>query len=459
MMNVLTTGVTGLVFWIIVARSVAPAVIAQSSAMVTQMLTVVTLSQQGLAANVPVLIAGARNPRRIAGHAYAAALLLSSTGAILFVTVAPRVASGLRYLQRPELTLLFVAGCVVWSIFSLQDAVLVGLMRSKVVLAENASWGVVRLIVVVSLPLLGVTLSVAWIVAAWVVPATALVTVISYFLFGRASSPLRRPRGDHRFDKRKLVAFLGVEQLGAFTGGLIGLSIPAVALTVLGARAAAPFLAAYSIVLVSENSMGSVAQTFAVEVRRNGGASRKVVAFMFLLMGGFSLFVIVVAQLFGENVMGLFGGEYRDSVAAILGSSFSVFPYVISGNFPRQPTGCEQPHGATSLRRSSTELRSRSRSSSQGPTRDDPSRVALSLVASSRRRGVDLDLEPVEATCTGGRRAPVVVTTCAPPVALDDHGSSRGRWSNGSASARRARSRWTSGDAAPVEYVVRRRRG
>src|SRR3954453_8076891 len=75
--NVSASGVGGFLFWIIAARSAEPGDVARASAMVTSMLGVITLSQQSLVVNLPILIAGSPRPRRLAGHAYLAALAIT----------------------------------------------------------------------------------------------------------------------------------------------------------------------------------------------------------------------------------------------------------------------------------------------------------------------------------------------------------------------------------------------
>ena len=57
--NVFVSGMGGFAFWIIAARSVEPAAVAQATAMITSILGVVSLSQQSLVVNLPILIAGA----------------------------------------------------------------------------------------------------------------------------------------------------------------------------------------------------------------------------------------------------------------------------------------------------------------------------------------------------------------------------------------------------------------
>ncbi|HEY5423201.1 MAG TPA: hypothetical protein VIK05_07020, partial [Ilumatobacteraceae bacterium] len=318
MINVFVSGIGGFAFWIIAARSADPAVVARASAMVTSILGVTTLSQQSLVVNLPILIAGSPRPRRVAGHAYLAALAITVVTSSIYLAIGTRVASGLTYLSNARLAAVFILGSVMWSIFSLQDAVLTGLRRGRTVLAENTIWAGLRLVLLIALPVVGMELGVGWIVGTWLIPATLLVAVITWYLFVMSRSPLRRPRGDVRLHRRSLFAFLGVEHLGALTNGLVQIVTPAVALTALGAEAAAPFLAAYSLLVVTEVAMGTFSGAFAVEVRRKGTASRNMIGFTCVLLGTICLLAIVGAQFFGDDFMGLFGPQYREPGGAVL---------------------------------------------------------------------------------------------------------------------------------------------
>jgi hypothetical protein len=224
----------------------------------------------------------------------------------------------LTYLSNGRLAAVFILGSVMWSIFSLQDAVLTGVRRGRTVLMENTLWAGFRLLLLIALPVVGVALGVGWIVATWLIPASLLVAAISWYLLVMSRSPLRRPLGDVQLHRRSLFAFLGVEHLGALTNGLVQIVTPAVALTALGAETAAPFLAAYSLLVVTEVAMGTFSGAFAVEVRRKGAASRNMIGFTFVLLGGVCLAAIIAAQLFGDDFMGLFGPQYREPGGAVL---------------------------------------------------------------------------------------------------------------------------------------------
>jgi O-antigen/teichoic acid export membrane protein len=72
------------------------------------------------------------------------------------------------------------------------------------------------------------------------------------------------------------------------------------------------------LLIVTEVAMGTFSGAFAVEVRRHGHASRNLIAFTCALLGTVCFVAIVGAQFFGDNVMALFGHEYRKPGGAIL---------------------------------------------------------------------------------------------------------------------------------------------
>lgn len=317
-LNVLVSGLGGFVFWIVVARNASTQAVAEATALVSTMLGVLLLSQRPLTANLPPLIAAAPRPRRMAGRAYAASTVITGLAALAYIAIGPQVADGLAFLRDGNLAAIFLFGCLIWSFFSIQDAILTGLRKGELVLAENTVWGLARLALIVLIPLIGWQLDVELILGTWLLPALVMVGVVNYYLFVRSEAPLRQPLGDQRFDRRWLFTHLGFEQLSAVLAGTTRIVVPAVVLTTLGPDDAAPFMAALSIVLVSESAMASFTSAFAVEMRRAGGASRELVRLTLGFLTVFSLATVIGAQLLAEPFMGLFGDEYRESGGTVL---------------------------------------------------------------------------------------------------------------------------------------------
>ena len=316
--NVLGAGLAGFLFWIVTARSVDPSVVAQATAMVASMFGVAQLSQQHLIANVPPLIAASPHPRRVAGRAYLLAAALTAVTAVGYVVIGPRLATGLGFLDEGNLAVLFVLGCLAWSWFSLQDAVLAGVRKGHIVLAENTAWGAARLVILMLVPVAGLELGVGWIVGSWLLPATVLVVVVSWYLFAGPHAVLRTPLGDHTLDRRTLLTYMGLEHLTAIANGIATILLPAVALSLLGAGPAAPFLTAYSFILVCENALASFAGAFAVELRRSARSAGQLLRVTGALLTVGSLIVIAAALAFADDLMALFGAEYREPGGAVL---------------------------------------------------------------------------------------------------------------------------------------------
>lgn len=317
-LNVLVSGFGGFIFWIVVANNATPTAVSQGTALISAMLGVLMLSQQTISANIPPLIAAAPRPRQLAAKAYGIATLMTAFFTIAYVVFGPVFADGLGFLRDLRLAVIFVVGCLVWSSFALQDAMLAGIRKGQYVLAENTVWTLCRVALVLAIPAIGLTLGVELIVATWLVPATVMVGIVSYYLFWSNNAPLSRPLGNHQFDRKKLFVHLGWEQATSFSAGLTTIGMPAVALTAIGAAAAAPFLAAYQFVVVSESAMGTFTNAFAVEIRRLGRVTPNLLRLTLALMAVFSVAVVGATQLFADDFMALFGSEYRGPGGAAL---------------------------------------------------------------------------------------------------------------------------------------------
>jgi hypothetical protein len=76
----------------------------------------------------------------------------------------------------------FVAATVVWGIFAIEDAALLGLKRAVIVPVENTVYGAIKLVL-----LLGFTafLSAAGIFLSWVIPLAVVVPVVNWLIFRR----------------------------------------------------------------------------------------------------------------------------------------------------------------------------------------------------------------------------------------------------------------------------------
>jgi O-antigen/teichoic acid export membrane protein len=315
-LNVFVSGATGLVFWVLAARVAPPSVVAQASTALGAIVAVVSLTQQSFVFTLPSLLAVSPRPKALAAKTYAVALVITAAVAPVYVFVGPSVASGLNFLRDGRLAAAVIFGCLVWCVFSLQDSVLTGVRRGGLVLFENAAWGASRLAVVFALWALGVRLGVGWLVASWIVPAAVAAVAVTWFLFRSASSPLRGPLGMQALERRRYLSFMGTEYLASVLSSVVALVGGAYAITTLGASGAAPFVTAVSLVSVMEGSMASFAQALAVEASQDAEGQvqrRNMLRLTALVLGAVSVVAVAAALVFGHQIMGMLGDEYRAS--------------------------------------------------------------------------------------------------------------------------------------------------
>lgn len=314
-LNVLVAGITGLGFWVLVARIASPTVVANGSAAITAVVAVVSLTQQSFVFTLPSLLSVARRPRRLVARVYGLSMALTAVAAPAYLVFGPRLASGLGFLRDGGLALAFVAGSLVWCVFTLQDAVLTGVRRGRLVLAENTGWGAARLALVVALWAGGLRLGVGWLLASWLVPATALAVAVNAWLFGSSRSSLPVAQDVQGFERRRFLSFMGTEYVASVLSSAVTLVGGAYALTTFGASASAPFMTAAALVVVVEGAVTSFAQALAVEAsgKTDPGQRRNLLVLTGAFLGGVSLFAVTVAAVGGDTVMAMLGPHYRDS--------------------------------------------------------------------------------------------------------------------------------------------------
>ncbi len=145
----------------------------------------------------------------------------------------------------------FVGGTVIWTVFALQDAVLTGLGEARWVLIENVCYGVVKLLLLVTvaaaLPILGVF-------ASWTAPLTVAVVAVNFLIF-RRMLPARDHAPLELVDARIVRRYVGFDMVATFMmSATIGL-LPVIVLSIVGPSASAylylSWTIAYTLYLVS----------------------------------------------------------------------------------------------------------------------------------------------------------------------------------------------------------------
>jgi O-antigen/teichoic acid export membrane protein len=312
-LNTLINGLLGFAYWVIAARLYSAAAVGEGAGAVSAMLLVSSIGwiglQHVLMRYLPV--AGSRSGRLI-GLAYAVALAAALPASVIFLVYA--VAAG----TLPSITghaigfLAFVASIVVWVVFSLQDAAMIGIRRSTWVPIENAAFGIVKIVILVAF---AATASAWAIMGSWVLPAAILVVVVNWIL-ARSVLPTigNAPTLPSR---RRLAQFAAGHQAVALVGAAPDSLVPLILLAILGREANAYYYVAWTVSFSLRLIAVNIGSALTVEGSTAGRLGHLTGSLRVLVI---SLFVpIVVGVWLGADlILAVFGGSYRVESADLL---------------------------------------------------------------------------------------------------------------------------------------------
>jgi O-antigen/teichoic acid export membrane protein len=233
-----TGAVLGVVFWIIAAHRYSPQAVGNGSAEIAAMTLTATTVQfaPALVFNRFLYRSGTLAPR-VVRIGYVFAIVAAAVGATVFLLVSgrhPYILGGVV----PKFT--FIAAVMLWVMFSVEDAVLVGLREMKWIPLENTIFSLLKLGILVAiagvLPKTGVF-------DAWITPLLLLIIPVNWLIFRRLlPRHAAAANGHNAFPESRA---LRRQVLGEYAGTLmvIGLgSLPSLLVVrELGSEAAAYF--------------------------------------------------------------------------------------------------------------------------------------------------------------------------------------------------------------------------
>jgi O-antigen/teichoic acid export membrane protein len=313
-----TTGLLGLVYWLLVAHLYPATDVGQAAAAYSAMNLLAGLTALNFNGVLTRFIPQAgRSTRTLIARAYTVSAVASVGVAIPFLLTISRW--GPSYSELASLIAgLSFTGCVVaWAIFTLQDSVLTGLRGASWVFLENGIFGIVKIVLLV---LLATILPHLGIYVSWMLPVFVAVPLVNMLIFGRLvprHTLLTRDRQPPT--NRQIGRFLAGDYSGALFFLATGSLVPVlVAVRIDDPRSTAYFYMAWivgSILdLIGVNMAMSLtvegafdASTLAVNCRR---ALRK--------MASVLLPCAALVALLAHWGLGLFGPGYAEQGAPIL---------------------------------------------------------------------------------------------------------------------------------------------
>lgn len=315
--NTAGTAAIGVAYWAVAAHLYDRQSLGRSSALVSALVLVSSIAQLNLANTLPRFLPVAyRRAGRLVLYSYGVSSAAALAAGLAFIAVMPRLNAHWQFLSgSPVLADGFVLATVIWGVFALQDAALTGLRRAVVVPVENSVYGVLKLLLLISvagmLPATGIFLS-------WVLPLVLVVPAINWLIFGRY---LRDPDPlalGARVRAGEIVRFAAVDYVGALLGQLHTNLLPLLVLSTLGAVANGTFYIAWTITsglsLVAGNFATSLLVEGAAAPHRLAELTRGVLARSTLLMT-VGIGALVLAA---HPILSIYGASYAAAASTLL---------------------------------------------------------------------------------------------------------------------------------------------
>ncbi len=317
MINTGTTGLLGLVYWLLAARHYAAADVGRASAAYAAMnllagITALTLTG-ALARFIPQ---SGGTTRAIILRAYAVSAATSLVITVPFLLTVGHWGSSYSELGGVTAGFLFTAAVVAWAIFTLQDGVLIGMRGAPWVAIENGVFGVAKIALLlgfaVALPHLGIYVS-------WMLPVVIALPLVNMLIFRRLVPRHERLVGHRRPPTTRQVSRFVA---GDFTGALCLLAIvnlvPIIVATLVTPGANAYFYIAWTIGTTVDLLAINMAMSLTVESAFNAG---KLAANTRTALRRTLLILVPIAGLVALLApwgLGLFGPGYAHYGAPIL---------------------------------------------------------------------------------------------------------------------------------------------
>jgi O-antigen/teichoic acid export membrane protein len=309
------SGIIGLGFWGAAAHLTSATFVGRTSAEIAIMTLLAALAQLSFGATFErfIPVAGDQT-RNFVVNAYA----LCAVTALVISVVYELIGLGHSFLPASFMwRLFFVASVILWTIFSLQDAVLVGLRSTRWVPLENIFYSFAKLAI---LPLfISVTAS-QGIFVAWVFPLAFLIIAVNWYLFR-----IRIPR--HHLQGGSSGALPSMRKLLVLTGAryaMILINIATASITTLividrlGAVANADYFIPAQIAGGATLVLNGLSRSFIVEAATEpdkiGRYARTTVRTGLVLLTP----AIIVGVAFANQILDVFGHSYADHGTTLL---------------------------------------------------------------------------------------------------------------------------------------------
>jgi O-antigen/teichoic acid export membrane protein len=309
------TAVIGVVFWAVAAHLASAKVVGRTTAEIAAMLLLANLAQLSFGSIFErfLPVAGSMT-RDFVKRAYAMVVIFG------FVLALAYLAAGFGHSFLPSSwgwNVLFVVAVILWTIFALQDSVLIGLRASKWVAVENIAFSIAKLVL---LPVSIAISATQGIFAAWTAPVILTIIVITWYLFSkRIPEHMSMGGSTEKLPSTRELFFLAGAQYAATLSNIFMPSIiTLIVIQRLGAVANAHYYVPSMIATGLSLVCLSIVRSFLVEASHEPHALRHhansaIRAMVILLTPS-----IIIGFIFAPQFLAIFGAQYANHGSVLM---------------------------------------------------------------------------------------------------------------------------------------------
>jgi O-antigen/teichoic acid export membrane protein len=308
-----------MLYWVLAARLYGETLVGNSSAVISAVLLITAISMLGLGGGMNRFVPRAgEHTRRLVLTAYAVVIAMSialSVGFLLLVDV-----FGMRKLVGDGTLawLGIISATMLWSIFRLQDQVLIGLRQAIWVLIENSIFNVAKIVVLVA----GAGwLGQAIVTGSYFGPTAIAIALVTWLIFGVYTRPERlkpAPADLPALTIREVALTSMGDHIGSLSAEAASRLLPLLIVAILGAAPTAHFSMAWLIASMLSLVAGAMTDSFTTEAARDrahiGKHSRDIMKYMAAIVIPAAVIMAVGAPL----LLWLFGRNYAEQGTALL---------------------------------------------------------------------------------------------------------------------------------------------
>ena len=333
-LSTFSTAGLGALYWALAAHRYSLHDVGIGGALISSMQLLTNLSSLNFTdvLNRFVPVSGERT-RSLVLLSYAVAVGLGLVSATIFLAGLGWWTPYLREsLHGPALFTIYVVSVMLWIVFVLEDAVLIGLRRSSYVLVENSGYGVLKIVLLFAfastIPKTGIFLS-------WTAPLVLVVVIVNVLVFRNlVPRHAERTRDIAEPIGRNIIGrFLMVDYVSSLLWTAAIALTPIIVLAAKGASASGyvyiSWTIAYTLVLVSRNMGMALTTEGAQEPERLAEHTRATLVASFRIVAPLALVLVAGAPLF----LAVFGHKYEAGAGVLRLFALSTIPAMIPLTF------------------------------------------------------------------------------------------------------------------------------